>query len=239
SVYSLVSSACFFYDGWNLLEEIQVSGLTSQVSAYVHGPRTDELVAKITASNTVYYHSDVLGNVTHLTDESGNVVEQYKYDVFGNPTILSPVSGVLSSSAYGNRFMFTGREWLGEIGLYDYRNRMYSPILGRFMQPDPLGLLAGDVNIYRYCGNEPVDYIDSFGWNRKKNPQTPPPPVTKQDQDLWKQQRKWQDGGGGTMANNYDRITFPDPTPRGGNGTNSTSSGSGSTNTNSAPPSGK
>ena len=40
-------------------------------------------------------------------------------------------------SPWGNRFLFTGREWLRELGMYDFRNRLYQPELGRFMQPDP------------------------------------------------------------------------------------------------------
>jgi RHS repeat-associated protein len=177
-LWSLTSSSALLYDGWNLIEELDSSGAPT---AYVHGPRTDELVAKITSTNTVYYHADVLGNVTHLTDDSGNMVEQYRYDIFGIPTILSPASSLLSASAYGNRFLFTGREWLAELGLYDYRNRMYSPVLGRFMQPDPLGFLAGDVNIYRYCGNDPVNSTDAWGLctdgsKKPDNPQKPQPP---------------------------------------------------------------
>ena len=39
--------------------------------------------------------------------------------------------------AAGNRFLFTGREWLKDLKVYDYRNRMYQPELGRFLQPDP------------------------------------------------------------------------------------------------------
>ena len=66
-------------------------------------------------------------------------------------------------SAYGNRFMFTGREYLSTIGIYDYRNRMYSPLIGRFLQTDLLGLNAGDNNIYRYVGNNPVNAVDQDG----------------------------------------------------------------------------
>ena len=44
----------------------------------------------------------------------------------------------VSSSASGNRFLFTGREYLPELGLYDYRHRIYSPDLGRFLQTDPI-----------------------------------------------------------------------------------------------------
>jgi RHS repeat-associated protein len=32
-----------------------------------------------------------------------------------------------------------GREWIAELNLYDYRNRVYSSELGRFLQTDPIG----------------------------------------------------------------------------------------------------
>ena len=113
--------------------------------------------------SVVYYHYDGLGSVTHLTDASGAVVERYTYDVFGQPTILSSSNTVLASSGVGNRFMFTGREYLVGIDLYDYRNRVYSPVLGRFLQMDPIKLEAGDVNLYEYVGNSPVIGIDPLG----------------------------------------------------------------------------
>jgi len=49
------------------------------------------------------------------------------------------------------------------IGIYDYRNRVYSPDLGRFIQTDPIRFDAGDGNIYRYVGNNPVNLIDPMG----------------------------------------------------------------------------
>jgi RHS repeat-associated protein len=68
--------------------------------------------------------------------------------------------------------LFTGREWIGEIGIYDYRNRIYSPELGRFLQTDPIRFEAGDVNLYRYVFNSSVDYFDSFGTDHKKKRQS-------------------------------------------------------------------
>jgi RHS repeat-associated protein len=67
------------------------------------------------------------------------------------------------ASAWGNRFLFTGREYLSELKLYDYRNRMYQPELGRFLQPDPKEFGAGDYNLYRYCHNDPINKTDPFG----------------------------------------------------------------------------
>jgi RHS repeat-associated protein len=66
-------------------------------------------------------------------------------------------------SSTGARFLFTGREWLAPLGLYDYRNRTYSPTLGRFLQTDPIRFHAGDVNLYRYVANNPVSAVDPLG----------------------------------------------------------------------------
>ncbi len=150
------------YDGWNLIEDCDGSG--ALVARYVHGPNVDELLMKVEGTQTVYYHEDRLGSVTHLTDASGTVVERYRYNPFGSPFIRNGEGwGARTESAYNNRFLYTGREWLAKIGLYDYRNRAYSPNLGRFMQPDPIGFDAGDVNIYRYVGNSAVNAKDPEG----------------------------------------------------------------------------
>lgn len=100
----------------------------------------------------------VLGNTARLTDSTGAVVEMYTYDVYGKPNILNSESSVLSSSTVGNRFLFTGREYIAEIDLYDYRNRYYSHELGRFLQKDPIGFDAGDVNLYRYVWKNGMNF---------------------------------------------------------------------------------
>jgi RHS repeat-associated protein len=66
-------------------------------------------------------------------------------------------------SPAGNRFLFTGREWLKDMRVYDFRARLYQPELGRFLQPDPKQFEAGDYNLYRYCNNAPVNKSDPMG----------------------------------------------------------------------------
>src|SRR2546421_11449175 len=54
-------------------------------------------------------------------------------------------------------------QWIPELGIYDYRHRMYHPGLGRFLQMDPTGFDAGDMNLFRYCADDPVDRSDPTG----------------------------------------------------------------------------
>ena len=76
-----------------------------------------------------YYHYDALGSVVALSNAAGNVVDSYTYDVFGRPDTTSSV---------GNPYMFTGRRFDTETGLYYYRFRYYKPDIGRFLQTDPI-----------------------------------------------------------------------------------------------------
>jgi RHS repeat-associated protein len=72
-------------------------------------------------------------------------------------------SPIGNSSAIGNRFTFTGREWRSRFGFYEYRARAYNPTLGRFMSEDPKGFDTGDYNLYRYCNNDPLDVVNPMG----------------------------------------------------------------------------
>ena len=47
--------------------------------------------------------------------------------------------------------------------MYDLRNRFYSPDLGRFLQPDPIGFKGDGSNLYRYCGNDWANRTDPMG----------------------------------------------------------------------------
>jgi len=104
-------------------------------------------------SEDYYYHYDGLGSVIALTDSSGSLVEAYRYDVYGRADGVSSV---------GNPYFFTGRQYDAETGLYYYRARYYSPVLGRFLQTDPVGYIDS-MGLYMYCGNNPVNCSDPLG----------------------------------------------------------------------------
>ena len=141
----------------------------SQVASYVHGAAVDELLVCTNGNGTCYYHHDAIGSTVALTNTNGQMVEQYSYDVFGQPILKNATGTVIADSAYGNRFLFTNREWLASVGVYDYRNRSYLPSEGKFMQVDPLRFYGGDIDLYRYVHNNPTNLIDPTGLCPKDN----------------------------------------------------------------------
>ena len=164
----------FLWDDWDLIEERNAGG--DQIRRYVHGAGVDEPLMMVDANGPRYYVQDALGSVTALTDEYGAVVESYRYDVFGTVSAFDGSGALIAGGpAAGNRILYTGREWIGEAGLYDYRNRVYSPVLGRFLQNDPIRFEAGDVNLYRYVGNSAVDWGDPMGLNPAATGRPPMP----------------------------------------------------------------
>jgi RHS repeat-associated protein len=125
----------------------------------IHGP---QIVGRIgTDGSQRYYHTDHIGNIVALTNESQTVTDRYVYTPFGE------ISGHEGTTA--NPFTYVGG--LGVMaeadGLYFMRARFYDPASGRFLSKDPFG---GDVALpvslhkYLYAGNIPLSFIDPTGW---------------------------------------------------------------------------
>ena len=143
----------------------------------VYGKGIDEILLRIAIgsdgqSYAYYPQQNHEGSVTLLSDSSGNVLERYRYDAFGAPTIYDGSWNGQSNTMYDNRFLFTGREYAATyrsiyntpaFNFYEYRARAYNPTLGRFMSEDPKLFDAGDYNLFRYCHNDPIDFTDPMG----------------------------------------------------------------------------
>jgi|GEM_PF-3372081 len=150
------------YAGWSPILETNSSG--NITDARVYGLGIDDLIEDLTPALAAnfFYHMDASGNVQLVSDPNGNLIEYYSYNPFGTFSIYNPDWSPLSASTVGNRFYFQGREYLAGVGVYDFRNRAYSPVLGRFLQMDPIGFGGGN-NLYRFAGNDPVNSADPLG----------------------------------------------------------------------------
>ena len=140
----------FAYDGANAVQE-QVGG--SPVANLLTGG-LDELFRRTDAAGDRYPLTDALGSVVALADAAGTIQTAYTYEPYGARTA--------SGSPSGNPAGFTGREH-DATGLAFYRARYYDPVRGRFLSEDPAGFAAGDPNLYRYVGDDPVDLTDPSG----------------------------------------------------------------------------
>jgi RHS repeat-associated protein len=156
--------ARYVYDGPRLIEERDAAG--GLLASYLHGAGADPPLARRRWSGgtaeDLYYHPDVLGSVVAVSDASGEVVERYRYDAYGEAAFLAPDFTPRSSSSVLNPFLFAGRPRDPESGHYDFRARIYSPALGRFLQRDPLGDPASP-NLYAYAADNPVNATDPTG----------------------------------------------------------------------------
>ena len=143
------------YDGANAWADFDAAG--DAIARYLFGDRMDEIIARFRpGEGTAWYLTDHLGTIHDIANASGQVANHIDYNSFGR--ILAQ-----TNPAFGDRFTFTGREWDPELDLYYYRARFYDPSLGRFVSQDPLGFAAGDVNFYRYVGNQVLSATDPTG----------------------------------------------------------------------------
>ncbi len=140
------------YDGQNLAAEYDAAGTLTR--RYVFGPGVDAPLVQYDGAGTnskSWLYANQQGSVVALANGTGATTAGQSYGPFGE-TDGTPAS----------RFGYTGQQYLAPLGLYYYKARMYSPMLGRFLQTDPVGY-ADDLNWYAYVGNNPVNNTDPDG----------------------------------------------------------------------------
>ncbi|WP_206108621.1 RHS repeat-associated core domain-containing protein [Paenibacillus thiaminolyticus] len=102
-----------------------------------------------------YYLNNQHGDVVHITNRLGGIVNSYEYDAFGHT--LSATEGI------PNRFRYAGEQFDPVTQQYYLRARFYNPVIARFTQEDEY---RGDgLNLYAYVGNNPIRYVDPSGYS--------------------------------------------------------------------------
>jgi RHS repeat-associated protein len=174
------TSDLYFSTDWQVIEE-QVGGVMQ--AQYVWSPvYVDALVERDTANGPrLYAQQDANWNVTALVDTTGTVRERYVYDPYGAVTVLDPVTWLPTDpTTYQMTYLHQGGRYDRATGLYLFRNREYSPTLGRWLQQDPIGIWGDPMNRgngYAYVGDGPLNRTDPLG---KQDPQQG---LTQQDRE--------------------------------------------------------
>jgi RHS repeat-associated protein len=176
SKVTTAGTTVFVSDGLQEIAEYDnAAAVNAPTREYVFGSYIDEPLMMLTAGARYYYHSDRLYSVQALTNAAGQIVERYRYDAYGNTTILAPNgTTVRASSIVGNAYMWQGSRLDAETGLYYKRMRMYSAELGRFITRDPLEYIDG---YSMYSGYFVPNGVDPLGLGEDCNcPRRPPEP---------------------------------------------------------------
>ncbi|OFX34744.1 MAG: hypothetical protein A2X08_01015 [Bacteroidetes bacterium GWA2_32_17] len=155
------------YFAGNYEQEI-INGNTRELH-YIAGPMgLAAIYVKQGGNDTMYYtHTDHLGSITEITDNTGTLLQRMQYDAWGKRSFITNNIGIYN-------FLFargyTGHEHLDQFALINMNGRLYDPVLGRMLSPDNYvqnSTNSQNFNRYSYCLNNPMVYNDPSGelWN--------------------------------------------------------------------------
>ena len=103
----------------------------------------------------LWFHTDQLGTPQKLTDQAGNLAWDAVLEPFGE------LAG-LTVNLVAQPLRLPGQYADPATGLHQNWWRDYDPSLGRYLQPDPLGIRAGS-NLYLYANANPASSVDQDG----------------------------------------------------------------------------
>ncbi len=139
------------------------SGGTSygKVVLHVHGHgRHAQLEQVLSGSDpdsvdVFYHHSDHLGSGHVLTDEAGELLSQEEYFPYGRASDRRDAR---------NRYRYIGVERDEDTGMCVTGPRMYDPVMGRFLEGDPIAAKRPALSAFCYSGGSPVGRKDANGY---------------------------------------------------------------------------
>ncbi len=154
-------------NGATTMFQVDPAGLGNVVAGYdgsgnlmAHYTYALGLVSQVNSSDdTAYYDFNVTGSTVGITNSRGEYIDQYSYLPFGEATTLS--------AALPNSFQFDAQNGVISVddgsGVDVMGARDYDSSIAKFRQNDPSGLAGGDINLSRYCANDPINEVDPSG----------------------------------------------------------------------------
>jgi RHS repeat-associated protein len=139
-----------------------ITSATSHFYTPDHLGLTDSVVMAASFSQLVLIKGLVVGfnpvahsgSTREVTNSGGSLVGQFAYDPFGRTMLLQ--GSTIPDFQFAGYYMHT------PSGLNLTRSRAFDSSLGRFINPDPIGI-AGGINLYAYVGNKPNELSDPVG----------------------------------------------------------------------------
>lgn len=164
----LVKTTSFVLEGTNIIS-MTINELSGEYKLDFTYDANSKLIGLSTIQGNYFYVRDITGNIIGLIDSNGNYVIQYKYDAWGN--LLSNLPSIdddaVTIAAKYNPFIYKGYFYDSGTRLYYCNYRYYFPELCRWISPDSIDYLnpktINGMNLYCYCFNNPINYIDSSG----------------------------------------------------------------------------
>ncbi len=173
----------YSYDDWNIVE---IATNSNDYTNIIDSAMDRHIAIEVTSNNisTLYYFlTDERGNVTALTDASGNILERYRYRVYGDFEILDTQftpKNCNNQTCYAtnlHNFLWGGSLYEPETGLYWMRNRYYHIDMHRFINQDPIGIWGDANNLgngFAYVAGMVIEASDPSGleydvWTRNSD----------------------------------------------------------------------
>ena len=140
---------------------IQETGSNHPTSLYIYTDQNSyEPLARIDTDGNQeqhirYFHTDLNGCPEELTDANGEILWECSFQLWGKQIHEIEHEPIEQNLRYQGQYLDR------ETGLHYNTFRYYDPDIGRFTQPDPIGL-AGGYNLYQYAQNG-LTWIDPLG----------------------------------------------------------------------------